>query len=674
MSSSNSSASSAQPRDTGAQRPQRRSSNGGVHADVQTASESLKREQGSHQVLDTQDGWNGGSDHQDEDLNEGSNENGADLRWALPPQGTQAYGRQGSALHSAPAARPRALVIPPRAQKPASNPGGLYGDATLPTSLPAMPVLSTRDAAGFNAWKTRAKAYFQANGLTEYVLYDSRESLQRALNDDLGNRSPETVRLLWVRTQGRIYGVIRSAVEAKLGTTFFDRIEAQGRPDVSSYPADSVAWLPMFQDGNASYLWHRLSQELMTFHPHDLAVLMGRYMSLKYQVGQDPVMLNNAFETVVRELEIAGLTLPSKLHMTIWYRAIPDELAALKQTLSANPKLTQEDIFGALLAHHQASKSAKVRAMPKPAAGDTELAAAAIEAKRKKEQAAQAAKAAAKAAKNKGRWCSYHNSDYHDQSKCNALKAQKAQAAQLRATGNTGTDDPDQHAGCFMDASVPEHAAVLCPLSADDAEAEHASPAEEKEARRQTYFIFDSGATTHLVGERRLLTEIANVPEPISMTTAVKSARAVIRERGVVQLTDKWRLLDVAYVSGAQTNLISEGRLCDAGYSIYKDKDFIRVMCPAPNQAKVALEGFRAGKLWVFPLGGSKAARPPVPSINTLSARKPVSPAHMGDQRVHKPAPAAATKHATQAVAPGGASISGAKPAGQKPAGAASQH
>jgi Pol polyprotein, beta-barrel domain len=614
MSSSNSRAYSDQPEDTDyASHPHGRNRDGGSSAD---SSEPLKQEQ----------------------------ENKDQVSAGLRVQGS----------------RPTALTLPKRANTPASNPGGLYGDASLPTNLPTMPALIARDAAAFNAWRTKAKAYFQAHGLAEYVLLDSRQSLQRAINDDLGNRSPESIRLLWVRTQGRIYGVIRSAVEPMLGTTFFDRIEAQGRPDVSSYPADSAAWLPKFQDGNASYLWHRLSQELMSFHPHDLAVLMGRYMNLKYQVGQDPVGLNNAFETVVRELEIAGLMLPPKLHMTIWYRAIPDELSALKQTLSANANLTHQDIYGALLAHYQASKSAKVRASPKPAAGDSELAAAAIEAKRKFKEKGSAPNSRTDSAntshKGKGaKWCNYHKSATHDQSECRTLQAQRSQAAHLRATGNTGTDTPDHHAGCFLDANVPEHAAVLIPIPADD-EDESAHSAEEKEASRQTYFIFDSGATTHLVGERNLITEIACVPEPISMTTAVKGTRAVIRERGVVQLSDKWRLLDVAYVSGAHTNLISEGRLCDAGYSIYKDKDFVRVNCPVPNQHRTALEGFRAGKLWVYPLGGSKTARPPAPSINTLSARKPGSaPAHKpGSAPASKPASAAAHRQATQAVAPGG--------------------
>ena len=84
-------------------------------------------------------------------------------------------------------------------------------------------------------------------------------------------------------------------------------------------------------------------------------------------------------------------------------------------------------------------------------------------------------------------------------------------------------------------------------------------------------FLFDSGATTHLTGDKSLLIDPKPVPE-IQVSTAIKGHHAVIRERGNVALSDKHLLQDVAYISTASNNLISEGRLCDADYSITKTK------------------------------------------------------------------------------------------------------
>jgi hypothetical protein len=547
------------------------------------------------------------------------------------------------------------LKIPRRNPSPPSNPGGLFGDPQVPTSLPPMPVLTAKDATEFHAWRNKAKAWMQANGVSEYVLKDNRASLQRALNDDQGNRAPYNVRAIWIRVQSKVFGVMRTAVEARIGTAFFDKLEALGEVDVSDEPVDSLAWVPQFKWGNAHYLWRRLEQELMAFHPHDLAALVGKYLALQFHIGADPVAFNNSFEAIVREMEIAGLALPAKLHMAVWYRALPDELGPLKQSLSTNPNLTHQQIYRALVAHTQASKHNKKKAHSPQLPPDIDHVAAAIEAEHGKQRQRPLRPnrrgdwRPRQRPEGANTWCEWCGTATHNTTECYSMP--KARQALLGSnSANVAIEEEAEQCAVFLDASDPDVAGLLDPPS-ERTDAEYVGAAIENESKKRTqYFIFDSGATTHLVSDKSLLTGVRDVPET-NMSTAVRGRNATIRQRGTVQLNDKWKLLDVAHVAGAQTNLISEGRLCDGGYSVLKTKDFVRVM----KDGRVMLNGFRVGKLWVYPVGGSKAA-PAARPINTLAAVKRTTPTEeKAPPTQHHAAPKRATAQASATPAPGAA-------------------
>ena len=90
-----------------------------------------------------------------------------------------------------------------------------------------------------------------------------------------------------------------------------------------------------------------------------------------------------------------------------------------------------------------------------------------------------------------------------------------------------------------------------------------------EEEEETHHFILDSGATSHVAISRRMFSEIKSVPESL-MSTAIKGNSCAIRERGTVYLNDKWKLTDVAYVKNGAANLISEGRIVDAGFGILK--------------------------------------------------------------------------------------------------------
>ena len=86
------------------------------------------------------------------------------------------------------------------------------------------------------------------------------------------------------------------------------------------------------------------------------------------------------------------------------------------------------------------------------------------------------------------------------------------------------------------------------------------------------HFIFDSAATSHVTPRADIVKGLRDSPE-MNMTTIEKGSNAVIKKRGSVRLNKDWILKDVAWPPKSNSSLLSEDRLCDAGYKIIKDKD-----------------------------------------------------------------------------------------------------
>jgi hypothetical protein len=76
-------------------------------------------------------------------------------------------------------------------------------------------------------------------------------------------------------------------------------------------------------------------------------------------------------------------------------------------------------------------------------------------------------------------------------------------------------------------------------------------------------------------------------------------------------------LRDVAYTSKASSNLISEGRLADAGYTITKNKAEALIL---NEKGRVVLRGRRWNRLWIYTINGHQLV-PPKRPVNTLQHR-----------------------------------------------------
>jgi hypothetical protein len=498
--------------------------------------------------------------------------------------------------------------LPTPAYRAAPISGGLYGDAGVPTSLPPMPKLAGSTVAQYTDWKNKALCYFQTNGLNEVATMKPVDSLQLAIDLDGGCRSELQIRALWLRLHTKAAGVIKQATESVLGTSLFDSIES--RYD-SSYLTDAYTqpmrmWISRFTFGNAYHLWTSIQSKLEKYTPHDLSRLVDRYMSLRYSPRSDPNQFRKEFEDSVRELKLAGLELPEKLHMSVWFRALPPEYEALRQGLGARPDITWIDIYNAIVNQYSANSR-------KPAKPNQEADHAAFinEAAAKQGGKPKRAKEQDKPSMNAGdgkKKCSYCQRKGHTVNECLQLKRAQARISTAVA-GNQNQCSEDEHTAPFIEDDV------IKALS-NSAKTEYVNVANESATDEPIHFIFDSGATTHLTHVRRVVDALQDSPEMI-MSSAIKGRRTIINKRGKVRLNDKWTLRDVVYVPSASTNLISEGRLVDAGYAIHKTKQFILVR---DSDGKVVLRGVRFNRLWILTVNGKT---PSVRPLNTLVPTKP---------------------------------------------------
>jgi hypothetical protein len=501
--------------------------------------------------------------------------------------------------------------------------GGLYGDTSIPVTLPAMPKLGGPTATQYTDWRIKALGYFQTNGLTEVVTTDPTESLTLAVKIDGGFRTELQIKALWHRLHSKAIGAIRMATEPILGTSVFDDIESEqdrfGKCDIYSGSTKSkLPWIGEFISGNAHYLWNKIRAKLEQFTPHDLSRLVDRYMNLKYSPRQDPVVFRREFDSSIRELKQAGLTLPDKLHMSIWYRALPPEYESLRQALGARPNLSWLDIYEAIMTQYSAGNSKRTKR------GDQETAFTAVDDKtkdRNRKPKPDSKKATDPRDTNKDqkkRWCGYCQKATHNEDKCYTLQRERKQAYLLSKKGggkpsNANSDESDEEcAAPFIENEL------LSGLSSGSIDETAAAIADSQNMDLgSVHFIFDSAATTHVTPVKRIVQEMKDSPE-MSMSTALIGHRSIINKRGKVRLNDKWTLRDVAYLPNASASLISEGRLADAGYNIIKNKEYVIV---TDSKGKVVLRGPRVNRLWIFTINGKGPGPKP---INTIIPSQPL--------------------------------------------------
>jgi hypothetical protein len=501
--------------------------------------------------------------------------------------------------------------------KTSSSGHGLFGDSSVPSTLPSMPKLAGHTPADYSNWKVKAESYFITNGLSEIVTMSPVESLTLATQIDSHAHATISLRAIWNRLHLKAFGAIKTAVEPILGESFFTLIgveqEKQGSFSVYNCPEDQLS--SRFMYGNAHYLWLLIKNHLQHYTAHDITTLIRKYMNLKYNINEDPVEFRRIFDDTVRELNLAGVVMPEQCHMAVWYGAIPSEYESLRLALGANLKLKWQDIYEALVNQYSASKQKRPT---RSSTGDDKILAAVDH---NQSQFNKQNKDRINRRLNKYH-CDYCNRDGHTSDRCYKLTADKQNSGDFKFNGSNKTDSDsekdDDHTAPFIEDSILAQFSCSNGINSDTDELAAPSVTHDNNNPRTVHFIFDSAATTHVTPVKHIVEEMRSTPET-SMSTAIVGRRSFIDKRGKVRLNDKWTLSDVAYLPNATASLISEGRLADAGYSIYKNKEFIVVR---DANDRVVLRGPRVNRLWVFTINGT----PPRPkSSNTIIPSKPLS-------------------------------------------------
>ena len=335
--------------------------------------------------------------------------------------------------------------------------GGLFGDSSIPSTLPAMVKLAGPTATQYRDWKIKALSYFQTNGLTEVVTMSPSQSLARAIMMDNGHRSTAQLKGVWCRLHSKSFGVIRTAIESTVGTSLFDDIEDEHQRFSFNILDETLTGKTLdtqFISGNAYYLWEKIRIRLDRFTPHDLSRLIDRYMNLKYTPRQDPAVFRREFDNSVRELRQAGLTIPDKLHLAVWYRALPPEFDSLRQALGANPDLTWNNIYDAIITQYSANYSIKKTTRKQ----EDEKALSAVEEAKKerlrrlKDKNKTKEEDAITDKKKRQKECTYCGKTGHTVDKCYALENDKKNADSFKQNGKqSDSEEDDEHAAPFVD-------------------------------------------------------------------------------------------------------------------------------------------------------------------------------------------------------------------------------
>lgn len=473
-----------------------------------------------------------------------------------------------------------------------STTGGLYGNTAMPTTMPQMSTkLGGQTYEEYVEWKPKAKTYCEINSISEVTLESPINSWKKAIKADAGTHSMIQLLNMWHNLHKKASAVLRAATESALGLSFFNDIEQEQEAvtefDLYSIDPDEPESFACFIQHNANHLWVKIKEKCGRITPQHIGGLMKRYTSLQYKITQRPEEFRKEFEKIVNELEQNGCSLPELAHMAIWFNALPPELDSLKQGLNARSKLTWQGVFDALQSQYIKKPSGKLPS------GES------AKALQEKEEALAHVR------------CYGCNQFGHIRPHCpnkdpsnrggrgNGIRGR---GGRFRGRGGRGRSDSKRSSHDNNDQEFDESSfQYVMPLIDEEIIAAARERGQPLDSAESVVFVFDSAATSHVTPHEHIIKNLESVPS-VTMTSALKGATVTVNKRGTVQLTSEWILKDVALLPRASVSLISEGRIADAGFTIIKTKDDIKII--PPNKNKPLFTGKRVDKLWIITVGG----------------------------------------------------------------------
>lgn len=479
---------------------------------------------------------------------------------------------------------------------------GLFGNTSIPTTLPAPPKLASTDALSFADWKVKFTGYCLMQGIEETVTMTFENGLELAREMDTTGRSSKTIEMLFKVLNAKAFGAILIAVEAVTGSTIFTEITTdQSRSENKD----------KFIDRNANHLWTKLCNLYEKKTVHSTLHVWKKLLSLNYKDGENPQLFKKSFDNLMLQLNqindeiLPGQKVSEGFKACIWLNALPAALESTAQTLLTQEKVSYDEIYQTLVRRYESNGSEKAVKAPKPVG--SEVANAAV---------TNNSTPTGKPKSNPKIKCSFCKRTNHTEDRCWKKHGYPEDKKE------TKTDD--DHSFCFMETST-QSASSKCKVeqaepaqaAVDDEVAQAATEDGSMYLGARDEFILDSGASKHLVFDKTLMFNVQNV-NPIRFTGILRNS-VMVGETGSVRLDPNVVINNVACVNKAGANLISVGKVFDAGFKV----DFFAEKAQIRKGKEVILTFKRTGGIYVF-RRRSKKPTAPLPSIQLVP--KPPNP------------------------------------------------
>jgi hypothetical protein len=479
----------------------------------------------------------------------------------------------------------------------------LYGENYRQT-LGSFPTLKLNNKMEYVTWVSQVHLTLSGLGLGKLVTSALEESFNQAVRMESGRRSISEIFTAWKRVHSKACVSLQQSIQSVFGMNLLNSIRSKqmeiGDTQIQVGECNTSGYYKLINEEtfvyeNAFYFW-KLIESSITFSMYEAGNLLIKFVTQKYVYRSDPVKFKANFE-LMRDLLSTIMLIPDTMLKMIWFTAIPPECESLRQGLSARgDNLTWVDIYeGILENYHQNNKQPKTST-------NRELGLLTTTSTRHYKGKNSSYRNGTRSTEK----CKHCERIGHNDKVCWVAhpELKPSKLAQNSSKRSRSTSEPEE-----FQAPAIEIDPVIMGMGELGLDGEIIMKVRERPS--QTFFIFDSAATSHMVNELSLLSDTRTVPSVI-VSSAIRGHTTSITTRGTLMLNEQWKLTEVAYVKNGSANLISEGRLCDAGFTVTKDKESIRILT---STGKVVLQGYRYNRLWVFGING---ARPTPLAINTL--------------------------------------------------------